>query len=432
MRFFRRSFAFAIVFVLLASVCFLQPEKTAARTRRCPVRIPDSLLTLYLKSDLVVVAAISSEEVLEMTQDYDYGSYYDVRKTLKIADTLKGQDVEYASFHTTEFKSKPTENSEEDAEEIVERTSVGDKDLFFLSKDDETNKYALADGVSGLKKLENSDLDVYKKRIEELKEILTDEKNQLENLTEWLITLVENPVTRHEGTIDLEGSFSNLNYEAEDEKDAEESKEPVVVDKDFRAGDTSAIAKLLTGAQKERLTGVLLFSMNEQLAQLDNLTGKEDEEEISPDYALINLVGNWDRIYPAMVAFAHLQNAGGSNPRKVSYLFDAINFHLDDEQLYSIVSDYNASLSADENDLIKYSDEETVETETPIENEDSMEIQQTENLSEEINPTIETPKSNEPAEKAAVEITYREYREKLLEKFAKRYGTVISTASASK
>lgn len=428
MRFFRRSFAFAFVFVLLASVCFLQPAKTAARTRRCPVRIPDSLLTLYLKSDLVVVAAISSEEVLEMTQDYDYGSYYDVRKTLKIADTLKGQDAEYASFHTTEFKPKPTENAEEESEEIIERSSVGDRALFFLVKDDETNKYELADGISGLKELENGDLDIYKKRIEELKEILAGEKHQLENLTEWLVTLVENPVTRYEGMIDLEGSFSRLNYEAED---AEESEEPVVADKNFRAGNTSAIAKLLTGAQKERLTGVLLFSMNEQLAQLDNSTGREDEE-ISPDYALINLVGNWDKIYPAMVAFAHLQNAGGSNPRKVSYLFDVINFHLDDEQLYSIVSDYNSSLSAAETDLIKYPDKETVETETPIENDDSTDTQQTKNPSEETNPTVEMPKLNEPVEKTAAEITYREYREKLLEKFAKRYGSVISGASASR
>jgi hypothetical protein len=78
MTYFQRSFASAlIIFVLLFSVCAL-PGNVSARS--CPAEVPDSLLTLYLESDLIVVASIESEKVLKMTNEYDYGSYFDVEK----------------------------------------------------------------------------------------------------------------------------------------------------------------------------------------------------------------------------------------------------------------------------------------------------------------------------------------------------------------
>ena len=64
---FRRSLVAAtIVFVLLSSA-FVLPENVPARTR-CPIRIPDSLLTLFLKSDLVVRASLKGEKILKTTR----------------------------------------------------------------------------------------------------------------------------------------------------------------------------------------------------------------------------------------------------------------------------------------------------------------------------------------------------------------------------
>ncbi len=67
MLYFQRRFAaVAIIFVLLFSA-FVLPASVSARTKRCPELIPDSLLTLYLKSDLIVVASLKSEKVLKTT-----------------------------------------------------------------------------------------------------------------------------------------------------------------------------------------------------------------------------------------------------------------------------------------------------------------------------------------------------------------------------
>jgi hypothetical protein len=444
MPYFQRAFASVLViFVLLSSVCIL-PETVSAK--RCGAEIPDSLLTLYLESDLVVVASIKSEKVLKITDEYEYGKYLDVEKSLDISDTLKGRDLDSVSFNISEFQSKNPENTAEYSEEGEVYPKVGDKGLFFLTKNAETNFYELADYSSGMKKLKDAELDVYEKRIKELKQIVAAKKNQLPKLTEWLVRLTEEPITRTEGIIDLEGSFMALEYALEEEqaKTAEEKenvtpKEPILLDKNFRADNTPEIAKLLTGSQKQRLSNVFLLSINEHLMKLNDAGG---EEEITPDYELISLTKHWDKTYLAMTSFALLQNTDSSNRRKVSYLMGVIAYFLDDEKLYEISGNYASALSEDENALTGVPEEEIAvpqivsESETSVEVETSAETQKIEEVSQavagEAPVKMEKENSDESAQKPTKQVTYKQYREKLLLKFNRQYGTVISQISASK
>jgi len=455
MPYFQRAFASVVViFVLLCSVCVL-PETVSAK--RCGAEIPDSLLTLYLESDLVVVASIKSEKVLKVAEEYEYGKYLDVEKSLEISDTLKGRRLDSVTFNISEFKSKNPENAAENSEEGEIYPKVGDKALFFLTKNAETNFYELADYSSGMKKLKDAELEVYKKRIKELKQIVATKKNQFPKLTEWLVRLAEEPITRTEGVIDLEGSFMALQYAEEEQAEiaeAEENvstKEPTLLDKNFRADNTPEIAKLLTDSQKQRLSNLFLLSINEHSIKLNAAGG---EEEIAPDYELINLTKHWDKTYLAMTSFAFLQTADSSNERKVSYLMSVVAYFLEDDKLYEISGNYASALSEDENTLTKVPEEEIPVPETMSEPEISAEVKPSEvkpsveiQKVEEVSPAIveempvkveETPVKmeqenlDESIKKPVEEITYKQYKEIILLKFNRQYGKVISQISASK
>ncbi|MDQ3750535.1 MAG: hypothetical protein M3367_16195 [Acidobacteriota bacterium] len=443
MPYFQRAFASVVViFVLLCSVSIL-PETVSAK--RCGAEIPDSLLTLYQESDLIVVASIKSEKVLKITDEYEYGKYLEVEKSLEISDTLKGRDLDSVTFNISAFKSKNTENTAEYSEDGEIYPKVGDKALFFLTKNAETNFYELADYSSGMKKLKDVELDVYEKRIKELKQIVANKKNQLPKLTEWLVRLTEEPITRTEGVIDLEGSFTALQYAEEEQAEIAEAeedvptKEPILLDKGFRADNTPEIAKLLTDSQKQRLSNVFLLSLNEHLAKLNDADG---EEEITPDYELISLTKHWDKTYLAMTSFTYLQNTDSSNGRKVSYLMSVVALFLDDEKLYEISGNYASALSEDENTLTEVPKEEVPvpetmsESETSPEVEPSVEIQKVEEVSqaiiEETPVKMEQENLDESTKKPVEEITYKQYKEIILLKFNRQYGTIISQISASK
>jgi len=262
-----------------------------------------------------------------------------------------------------------------------------------------------------------------------------------------LVRLTEEPITRTEGIIDLEGSFMALEYAIEEEqaKTAEEKeivspKEPILLDKNFRADNTPEIAKLLTDSQKQRLSNVFLLSINEHLIKLNDAGS---EEEITPDYEIISLTKHWDKTYLAMTSFAFLQNTDSSNGRRVSYLMSVVALFLDDEKLYETSGNYASALSEDENALTELPKEEIAAPEIMSESETSAEVepppvemQKVEEVSQTI--IVETPvkmeqeNSDESIKEPTEKVTYKQYKEIILNKFNRQYGTIISQISASK
>lgn len=440
---FRRPFVAAtIVFVLLSSILFL-PENATARAR-CPIRIPDSLLTLYLKSDLIVTASVTSEKVLKTNEVYEHGSYYDVEKILEIDRTLKGQKLNRAAYKTSEYKPK---NPETPADEISKENeiylSAGDKALFFLVKDAESGYYELADYVSAAKRLNDADLFVYEKRIGELKLILGKKQDRDAKLAEWLVRLVEESATREEGIGDLQASFAAAETEEEEseEPDTEETnKTPIAIDKNFRTANAPEIAEQLTVSQKARLSNALLVALSNDAARAGNAG---NEEIIYPDYGFINLVSRWDKQNFAMNLFANLQNADGASRHKILYLMNAVAYFLEDENLYHIANEYEYALAQADDEKTEYTDNDAVISDS----EDEAAADESETVSESVS-NAETgnsaeaektgaaaveeqaPVEEEIAADASEKLTYKQYRAKLFDSFGVQYGKVISQTVA--
>ncbi len=455
---FQRSFAAsAAIFILLFSA-FILPETVSARAKKCPERIPDSLLTLYLKSDLVVAASLKSNKVLITTDENEYGAYHDVEKILDVDKTFKGQKSDLATYKTSEYQPKNSDASMEVSEEDEYSFKIGDKALFFLVKNAESGYYELADYSSAMKRLSNADLSLYEKRLKELKSILGKNKDQHARLAEWFVRLIEEPATREEGVRDLLASFTLSDYEddygemVEDtEENAKENveqsadKKRAAIDKDFRTANAPEIAAALTDAQKARISNELFASLRNDLARIDNA---ENEEYISSDYDLISLVSRWDKQNFAMNLFANLQSADGANLRKISYLMNAVAYFLEDENLYRIASEYEYAITQDENEKTEYSESDVVITDS--ENEAADSDSDSETISEtsfnyEPETSVEIQKSDEivgtemPApieitetEKETEKLTYKQYRVKLFENFSTQYGKIISKLVAAK
>jgi hypothetical protein len=452
--------AAAIIIVLLFSAIIL-PEAVSARTRKCPVDIPDSLLTLYLKSDLVVVGSLKSENFLKTTQEYDYGSYSDVEKILNIDETYKGQKLDSAAYKISEYKPKNTDASESMVNEENEHLlKFGEKALFFLVKDAESGYYELAHYGAAIKQLNATDLSLYEKRIKELKSILAKDKNQHARLAEWLVRLIEEPATREEGVRDLLASFTASDYadeiveEVTDvkenvEEQAEEiaeakteqvkDKKPVEIDKNFRTASAPEIAASLTDSQKARVSNTLFGLLSNDLARLNNA---ENEEYVMPNYELIALVSRWDKQNFAMNLYANLQNADGANIRRESYLMRAVASFLEDENLSIISDDYEYTVSQDQNAEMDYTGStlENLETQAgsgDVENSEAVSEseavteKETQNTQEAVTET-QTPVLEKTAEKEVVKITYKQYRAKLFEAFNAQYGKVISQTIAAR
>ncbi len=216
-------------------------------------------------------------------------------------------------------------------------------------------------------------------------------------------------------------------------------KEPVFPDKNFRAENTSEIAKLLTDSQKDRLSSVLSHSINIHLAKLNNA---ENEEEIMPDYELIMLVGHWNKTYLAMNSYAILQNSGNTNPRKTSYLLNLIAYLFNDEKLFSIVSNYEYAAGQPQNEMTEYPEEEEFApigevSDAPVVPETLTESQPAETtVPEQTTETVVTldkmQNQAETVEKEVKKITFKQYKEMFWDNFEKQYGIVIAQSLAAK
>src|SRR5687768_15071186 len=185
----------AAIFVLVLSTCLLPQTATA---RRCGVKEPETLLSLYQNSDAIYVATFDKTvegKVIEDTDDY---TAVEIKKHFTVSSTLKGksrkffvleeQDYRYKAqnvvgmervqpdaepaaepeMETTE-ETGPEEEPEAD-EETEDETELksGDTLLLFVAKGGEGEPDTLADYRDGIKKLSMEHIGVYEARIREL------------------------------------------------------------------------------------------------------------------------------------------------------------------------------------------------------------------------------------------------------------------------
>jgi len=429
----------ALVTVLLISTLFLSKPISI---KACPPPPPDTLLSLYLKSDLIVVADVKSEEDGKiMIDEKDYQNI-EVNRNLRVLSVLKGKTAKNFIYTRSEYRDK-AETAENVADETEgeyypygyrgnSKLTVGEKYLLFFVKDAETAKIELTDSVSGAKKLNDYDLGIHQKRIGELKEIIEKKENQIASLTEWLIRCLEESSTRWDGAYDLTASFEAV----EDKEESEEAKEikRFVIDEDFYSR-TPEIAENLTDSQKNYISSIYFSSIQNGLY-------KDDADNFY--YSLSNLVSHWDKSRIVMYAYNILQSVDKSDSDKIGQMMNYISTIIGDEQLNEISSGYaaigaennvgeveNEESEASEADETEYKIEETgeiEETET-VQNAERIEsvkkIEQVENVQSEN--TKENKKETAPQTE---KLTPAQMREKILQDFTNRYVYLLARGFA--
>ena len=70
-----------IAFLFITPLILIQPFSAKA----CPVPQPETLLSLYLNSDLIVVAEFTSQKDGTVTEEYEDYSYFEVTKNLTVS-----------------------------------------------------------------------------------------------------------------------------------------------------------------------------------------------------------------------------------------------------------------------------------------------------------------------------------------------------------
>lgn len=406
----RFFFSANLVAVLLASALILSEP---APVKACPVPAPATLLALYLRSDLIFTADITSEKDGKILIDEEGYFNIEVLRNLKISSVLKGKPERNFVFTGSEYRNKKP--AEETTDEMnfsyapyeykgYSKLKVGERYLFFFKKDSKTGQYVLTDSISGYKKLSDADLYIHKKRLNELKLIVKTKENQLEAITEWLVRLLEEPATRWDGVSDLRTSFEALEYE--DKVDSEE-KEPFVIDKDFN-GSAPEIARQLSDSQKEYISSLVFSSIH---------------QEMSGEfyYGLGNIIKHWDKSRLAMYAFSLLQTADKSDAVKVEGMMRYISRLLDDEELFNMIADYPVEDASEQNEEVN--EEETAETADESEN-PTEEVDESVSETEQIN-DIEIKKSVESEQKTP-KLTLAQKREKVLQDFINRYEYLLA------
>ncbi len=437
----RSAFSTAAIFFLLFSICTV-PENVSARSR-CPVKEPETLLSLYQNSDAIYIATFDKTVDGEITEDTPDYSAHNIKKHFSISSALKGESRKFVVLEDTDYKYKNTVQSSDESGDDEEyedpesslRLKPGDTLLLFLKNGEDGP--ALTDYRDGTKKLSMDHIGVYEARIRDLNAIFSSKKVNEARIVEWLVRCAEDPVTRWEGTFELLQSFKNLEWQKQtaEERLARIARgEPVEVEpeEETEAGDeegdaeestlknvdTSSFAKLLDANQKQTLANILL----NRPALTPDETEKE-ESEIAGDEELIELVKLWGD--PRLVGFLIDElRANADDPYLAVQSMGTIADILHDKELKSIAEKYGVIAYEDDASEPVDPDETGTGAEVVAIQVEPVRAANTEKST--VLNVAASPETGRSETDKTNKITYKEKREKLMEKFLRRCDVVTA------
>lgn len=317
---------------------------------------PQTLLSLYMNSELVILAKYEGDGESKKSYEDEYGYTLEVERNLSVTRVFKGpQDLKTVSYLFSEYHANPGKTQAElDPEEYTHeyesyfdasKTRAGGEYLFFLTKDKESGRYSVADYFSGVKEFTGKS-DFYEKSLAELAAIATAESKETQYalLTEWVVRNIENADTREEGIRDLSESFYGLTYQEEDPNF--NGKGPFVVNDGYGIY-TVGVAKHLTEAQKERVSAALYPML--QAAWFA-------EKPEYADYGIAAILGGINKSRLAVHTYNALQSVDKADAERKRLIMGFLTEVLADETLSKIYYEYHE---------LEYRIEETKKETTP-------------------------------------------------------------------
>lgn len=299
---------------------------------------PQTLLTLYMNSDLVVLAKYESNGEAKKSSEDEYGYTLEAERNLSLTKIYKGQkDLKTLSFIFSEYHPNNTASEGESEQETdhegenyfdVSKIKIGSEYLFFFSRDKETGKYSVTDYYSGVKNITGKSA-FYEKNLSELEEIASAKENQYSLLTEWIVKSVENPETREDGIRDLSESFYGLTYQDEDPNF--KGKGPFVINEGYGVY-TVGVAKKLTQTQKARVSAVLYPMLQEAWFA---------ETPQYANYGISAILGGINKSRLAVYAYNSLQSVGKADVERKRVIMEFLTDTVADETLSKFYYDYS-------------------------------------------------------------------------------------------
>lgn len=260
MRIARLSFVFAVLLTLFVMDVGAMPIP------------PQTLRMLTNKSELIVSARVEQIAFIEDTDGFKTGiARLNILSVVKGADGSQSIDVYYSANMVC---PEPP------------RYKEGDTVLAFLSRSEHYQGYLTVGLSYGAKSMTNRKIEAYSARIRELIEIerQADPLARQQQLVEWLVRCVEEPITMWEGAYDLLNSRElKKMYEREIERRKAQGAQAIAADVDKMGSRKIEIdfTVLLSEDQKRRLTAALYRTSSlsggvMELIQLVELLGDEN------------------------------------------------------------------------------------------------------------------------------------------------------------
>jgi len=431
-----------IVFSLLAPALVFT---TSASASTCSIKMPETLLSLYRASDGIYVGRYTGQEEGKALEEAETYTTIEIKKHFDISQTVKGKELRAFTQFDTEYREiggppkgfdtvEEIQESQAALERSLEQTEIeeieespalkpGDDVLLFVQRDEETNRLELTDYRDGIKVMPRKNIAVYEARIKELESILTPAKPSVEKLVDWLVSCAEDPVTRWEGTYELESSFSALEYQeeraAQRKAKAAAERNPIELlpEKASDEEDNAAFAKAMSEFHRQSLANILL---NAEFQAPERKPGENGY--VAGNRELLSLVARWDNTRVAWLLLNRLR-AESYSARENSEMMESVAAIVDDDKVAEIAEKYGDVHYEDDDAVVENKDEEA----QPIQSKDKHETRDLDQSSAGPGKTS----AIEPLRKAAKSpekptVTYKQFRSDLIAKFVQRAEFVMA------
>jgi hypothetical protein len=349
-----RSLLTAISVAAVTAVTLMSPS--AALARRCDDKPPETLLSLYRKSSEIHIGRYDRTEdfaVVEQGEDY---TLVDIRKHFSISTTLKGEPRKFFVAEEQEYRYPQAEGESEDLEMEeygMMPLKAGDTVMIFLKMDAETGSIVFSDYRDAIKKLDKDEMASYERRVGELNSIFASGPADDAALLRFIIDMTEDPVTRWEGAYELVSGFEKLEYKKQREEYLAEkaAKGEKIEDWEYEVGiygedpdafDNTVFAKMLTDADKQRLTDIMIDGTS------NAKEGKDESGMIAQgNYMMTELVGRWADMRLASHLLTGLRDESNEQYMNAKFM-EIISNVLDNDMITGLSQKYGNLYHSDD------------------------------------------------------------------------------------
>ena len=462
-----KKLVFFLVGVCLAvgSAILVTPPTS---TEACGFRMPVSLLDLYKRSDSIYIGRYSGTESGGSISEDERHTVNQLNKYFDISQTLKGIPAKTFTQTDSDYMAKDQNEGYETLEQVEAASIIpdvhlqdeeesnelkpGDVVLLFVRSNHEEKTLELTDYLDGIKKLPPDDLRVYEARIKELNAIFATDEPDTEAITDWLVRCAQERATRWEGAYQLRMSFyaldardrreakrkaDQMTHKTEDEHDDDEDDEEGDDSDDEVTGSTAHLyAELLNEHHKQTLASVLLNSEFQTIPQ-----ASDRAILVHGDRELISLISRWADTRLTELFMSRLRG-GAYTSSENTELMETISTILADQLLADLAEKYSDIDHKVDDDAVEDSDLEESEEENAEEDEPAEAAPDASQVLDDTSETVANVEGDQEAvdENAADEnetadtvnkpvLTYKQFRQNLIEKFLARAETLIADPS---